>query len=210
MVVAPSFLVGASALTIYDGFVSRAEGLLLVLLYVGYVFGVIAEGRAVRARTEEIQHEAGELGGGPLRAAVIGALGLLAVYGGAWLLVEGGIRILSRTGLAGGFVGAALIGTLASLDEVLLEALPIRRGIPELATGNLFGTVGAFFSAVLGLAAVVRPLSLDSAAQIAFLAGVAMYALVAVTFILRGRAGKVLGVVIVAGYVAWLAYSASL
>src|ERR671931_441085 len=127
MVVAPSFLVGASALTIYDGFVSRAEGSLLVLLYVGYVFGVIAEGRAVRARTEEIQHEAGELKGGPVGAAMIGALGLLAVYGGAWLLVEGGIRILSRTGLEGGFVGAAMVGTLASLDEVVLEALPVRR-----------------------------------------------------------------------------------
>jgi cation:H+ antiporter len=141
---------------------------------------------------------------------VIGALGLLAVYGGAWLLVEGGIRILSRTGLEGGFVGAALVGSLASLDEVVLEALPVRRGVPELATGNLFGTVGAFFSAVLGLAAVVRPLALDPASQIAFLAGAAMYALVAVVFVLRGHAGKVLGIVILAAYAAWLAYSATL
>jgi cation:H+ antiporter len=132
------------------------------------------------------------------------------VYGGAWLLVDGGIRVVSRTSLAAGFVGAAIVGTLASLDEVLLEVLPVVRGQPELATGNLFGTVAAFSSAVLGLAALVRPLTIDSSADLAFLAAAALYVIVAVVFILRGRLSKPVALVLLAAYVAWLGYTATL
>ena len=210
MILAPALPVAACSLTVYDQYVSRAEGGLLIAMYAGYVLAVVAEGRALRARSEELQKEAQEVRGGALRASVIGALGLLAVYGGAWLLVEGAVRILARTGLAGGFVGAALVGTLASLDEVLLETIPIRRGSPELATGNLFGTVAAFTTAVIGLAALIRPLLLDSAAAVALLATAILYCLVAVVFLVRGSAWRVTGAVVLALYVAWLVYSATL
>src|SRR5207247_449086 len=82
----------------------------------------------------ELEHEAEEVRTSGRRAAIIAVAGLAAVYGGAWMLVDGGVRILSHTGLAAGFVGAAIVGALASLDEVLLDALPVIRGAPELAT----------------------------------------------------------------------------
>src|SRR5439155_3289094 len=112
--------------------------------------------------------------------------GLALVYVGATVVVNGGIRILERTSLAAGFVGAAVIGALAALDEVFLEVLPVLRGTPELATGNLFGTVAAFSTGVLGLAALVRPLEVDGAGATAFLAAAALYTVVATTFLARG------------------------
>ena len=210
MVVAPALPIAAGALALYDGTVTRPEGLLLLIVYGGYVAGVVAEGRGVKQRAAELEREAQELGGGRLRAAAVAVVGLVGLLVGAWLLVQGGIRILDRTGLGAGFVGAAIVGTLASLDEVLLEILPIRRGHPELATGNLFGTVAAFTSAIPGLAALIHPLVLDGAASVAFLAAAALYALVAVWFLLRERAGWVLGVLVLVAYAAWLVYAASL
>jgi cation:H+ antiporter len=126
------------------------------------------------------------------------------------VLVAGGIRVLTRTGLEGGFVGAAIVATLASLDEVLLEVLPIRRGRPELATGNLFGTLAAFTSFVPGLAALVHPLQVDGAGAVAFIAAAALYAFLAMAFLVRERAGRVVGLVVLAAYAAWLVYAASL
>ena len=210
MVIAPAIPLAAAALAISDQVVTRVEGLLLVFLYGGYVFAVLSEGRAVRQRAAELEHEAQEVKGDVSRAAVLAAGGLLAVFGGAWLLVDGGIRLLDTTGLSAGFIGAAIVGTLAGLDEVLLMALPVMRGTPELATGNLFGTVAAFTSAVLGLAAVVHPLTLDAASELAFLGGAAMYALVAVVFLLWGRLPRPLGLILVAAYVAWLVYASTL
>jgi len=210
MVISPSLTVVASALVLEDRFVSRPEGAFLILVYAGYVTIVIAEQRAVQRRAARLEEEARDVGGGTGRAAVVAVMGLAALFGGAWLLRAGGIRILTRTGLEAGFVGAAIVASLASLDEVLLEVLPIRRGRPELATGNLFGTLAAFTSFVPGLAALIRPLQLDGAAAVAFLAAAGLYAIVAVVFLLRERAWRVAGFVVLACYAAWLVYAASL
>src|SRR5919197_4539965 len=79
MVVAPSVSVGAAALVVYDQYVSRFEGLLLIMLYLGYVSAVVADGRALRQRVGELEHEATEVSGGAARAATLTVVGLASV-----------------------------------------------------------------------------------------------------------------------------------
>jgi cation:H+ antiporter len=124
---------------------------------------------------------------------------------GATLLVAGGGRLVDLTALSAGFVGAAVVGILVSLDEVLLEVLPIRQGQPELAMGNLFGTLAAFTTGVPGLAALVRPLILDGVAAATYLAAVLLYFVVGTAFLLRGRGGRLLGASVLLMYAVWLA-----
>jgi cation:H+ antiporter len=200
----------ASALVLEDRAVTRLEGGFLVVVYAAYVAIVVADQGAVRARGASLEEEARELKGGARRAATVAVAGLAALFGGAWLLVAGGVRILERTGLEAGFVGAAVVATLASLDEVLLEVLPIRRGHPELATGNLFGTLTAFTTFVPGIAALIRPLQVDGAGAVAFIAAAVLYTFVAVAFLVRGRAWRLVGAAVVLAYAAWLVYAASL
>lgn len=202
MIAVPSLGVILCALAIADRYVTRMEGLLLLVAYALYVLFVLWE------RRPDPPVERPE--GSDLRRSLIAALvGIGVVYLGAWMLVGGGSRLVALAGLSGGFVGAAIIGALASLDEVVIEVLPVRRGIPELATGNLFGTLAAFTTGVLGLASLVRPLDLDTAANLAFLALALLYAVVATVFFLRGRAGRVLGVVVLAFYGGWLVYAST-
>jgi len=208
MVLLPAATLLAGAAALADRVVSRPEGGALIGAYGIYLGIVIFDGRGAQARAEEIVREAEE--GPRLPPPVLLVGGLVLVYAGAGILVDGGVRLLSRTGLAAGFVGAAVIGALASLDEVFLEVLPVRRGIPELATGNLLGTVAAFSTGVLGLAALVRPLEVDGAGATAFLASAALYTVVATAFLARGRAGKVVGVAILALYGLWLAVASRL
>ena len=206
MVAVPAFAMVAGSLTMYDQVVTRGEGAALVIVYAIYVALVVREGRAAKARAGEIEREAAE--GPRVPPAVLLLGGLALVYVGATVLVGGGVRILERTTLAAGFVGSAIIGGLAALDEVFLEVMPVLRGLPELATGNLFGTVAAFSTGVLGLAALVRPLELDTAATTAFLAAAVLYAVVAVVFLVRGQAGRLTGVALLLVYGLWLAFSA--
>jgi len=202
MILLPALSLVAGAITVSDTVVGRFEGGALVLVYVVYLSAVVQEGRSAAKRAERIEQEAA---GSRLPPTVLLFGGLALVFGGAEMLVQGGIGILERTALSAGFVGAALIGALVSADEVLLEIIPIRRGVPELATGNLFGSVAAFTSGLLGLAAMVRPLVLDSAAESAFLAMALLYTMVAVPFLARGRAGKATGILVLVVYAAWLA-----
>ena len=208
MVLWPAATLVLGALAISDQVVSRYEGVTLVLAYVVYLSMVLRDREPAEAVGAHVEHEAEQAGRVPPLVLLLG--GLAFVYVGATIMVEGGVRILDRTGLTDGFVGAALIGALASADEVLLEILPIRRGLTSLATGNLFGTVGAFSTLVVGLAALIRPLAVDSAAASAFLAASLLYTIVATAFIVRAKAGKVVGVTLIVCYAAWLALSSQI
>jgi cation:H+ antiporter len=206
MVLLPALALATGAMAISDQVVTRLEGGGLIGIYLLYIGAVIWEGRAAQRKAEEIERESRE-GLQKLPPSVLLLVGLGLVYMGATVLVDGGVRILDRTSLAAGFVGAALIGALASLDEVLLEVIPVLRGMPGLATGNLFGTVAAFATGVIGLASMVRPLEVDSAASSAFIAASIVYTVVAVAFLFRGRAGKVVGLVVLAVYALWLLFA---
>lgn len=208
MVLLPGGTLLAGAAALADRMVSRLEGGALIGVYGIYLAIVVLDGRGAAARGDEIVREAEE--GPRLPPLVLLVGGLALVYAGATVLVDGGIRLLSRTTLTAGFVGGAIIGALASLDEVFLEVLPVRRGLPELATGNLFGTVAAFSTGVLGLAALVRPLHVDGAGATAFLASAVMYTAVATPFLARGRAGKVVGLAVLLLYGLWLALASRL
>ena len=207
MILAPAVHVLAAALVVSDRFVGRLEGGLLVALYLSYVVLVVRYSPETRhrARELEVQIPSRVL---PMRTGGMAVGGLVLLAGGATVLVAGATRLVDETDLAAGFVGAAILGVLVSLDEVLLEILPIRRGTPELATGNLFGTMAAFCSGVLGLAALVRPLLLDGAAAAAFLGAAVLYTVVATAFLRRGEAWRGTGILVLAMYAAWLILSA--
>jgi cation:H+ antiporter len=198
----------AGAIACRDLYVGRLEGAMLIGLYAVYVAFVLYDRRLAAPRLAEIEHEAERGPSDRLRALGLTVAGLGVVALGAAGLVEGGVRVLARTALAPGFVGAALIGVLASLDEVLLSVLPIRRGQDELATGNLFGTLAAFSTGVLGITALVRPLALDGATGAALTYAAVLYGAVAAVFLWRGQAGKVLGASLLVSYGVWLALAA--
>jgi cation:H+ antiporter len=203
MVALPALPVVACAIAISDRFVARWEGALLVVIYGAYVVLVILRGNGTGAREEARGSPAAPTRW--TRSALLTGGGLALVYLGATLLVTGGSRLVDLTALSAGFVGAAVVGILVSLDEMLLEILPIRRGQPELATGNLFGTLAAFTTVVPGVAALVRPLVLDGAAAAAFLAAALLYFVVGTAFLARGRAGRLVGGTVLVIYAAWLA-----
>jgi cation:H+ antiporter len=200
MVALPALPVIAGAVAISDRFVARWEGVLLLVIYGGYVVMVLLRGDAWAGARGSPEAPTTWRGTGLLAVG-----GLVLVYVGATLVVAGGGRLVDLTALSAGFVGAAVVGILVSLDEVLLEVIPIRRGEPALATGNLFGTLAAFTTGVPGLAALVRPLILDGAAAAAYLAVALLYFVVGTWFLVRGRAGRLLGATVLILYAAWLA-----
>jgi cation:H+ antiporter len=203
LVLTPALHLVAGAFALADRYVARLEGLFLVVMYLAYVGLLLRVGRTPAGLTE-IERETTEARHSTPVTAALTIAGLAMVAVGAAVVVGGASRFVAVSGLTAGFVGAAILGVLVSLDEVLLEVLPIRRGTPELATGNLFGTLPAFAAGVLGLAALVRPLDVDSAAAAGYLAVALLYFLVATVFLARGRAGRWLGGFLILCYTGWL------
>jgi Ca2+/Na+ antiporter len=193
----PGGVLLATAITLADQVVTRAEGAGLIGVFVVYLL-VVATAEPSRRRMD-LDHDSSPPRTGA--AALVGtAIGVGVLYVAATLLLGGAIRILERTTLAAGFVGAALVGAGASLREAART-----RRTPE----GPFRAVAALASGVLGTAALLRPLVVDAVAASALLAAAALYALVCAVFLVRGEAWRLTGLLVLGLYGAWLFLTAT-
>jgi Ca2+/Na+ antiporter len=208
---AAAFLLAAAMAQ--DRFFERFEGAILAAVEVPFLAWVVAEDAAERADPEPVSANPG--GEAPPRASGgwgavgAGALGVALAVGGAALLVEGAVRVAARAPLVPGFAGATLVGTLTALPFVLTVVFPRRRAAGDAVRGTLQACV-ALVTLAPGVAAIVRPFELDAPATVGLLGAAGMYAACAAWLLVRGRAGRVLGALVLAGYAAWLVYAGSL
>ena len=200
-----ALIVGAIA--IQDLAISRFEGAVLLAATAAHAF-YLMQGWRERSLPEAVGQDIVRAGSGRPRripAWLLAFVGLGIVYLGANLLLDGSTRLLARTSLAPGFVGAAVVGSLASAHRVVDEVRPVRRADATLAFGNLFGAVVVFSTGAVGLAALIRPLVLDSSVAVAYIAASALFTVLATVLLARGRAGRVTGVVLLVLFGAWIA-----
>lgn len=118
-----------------DGDVSRVEGVLLLLVAAGLMVWLYRESPFFKR-----QHEEGEVTGAEL--VVHGVRGLLTTV------------MLSET-----FLGMAVVGMGESLEETARMVTPARRGHPELAWGNVVGTIVVLLTFNLGVIALLSPIA---------------------------------------------------
>ena len=123
-------------------------------------------------------------------------------------LLWGGRTLVGHSGLAAGFVAAAIIGPLSALGG-LRSCLPVAgtddasAAAATVAAGNAFCSIASLAAGTLGLAALIHPLVADGPATFAAVGLAGVYAPLAVAFTARGRAGRVAGALAVAAAVIW-------
>lgn len=196
----------------WDGHVGRAEGVILVLLYVGYVAAIwIAERRppalGETAELEEAAHAAetdrpGRVG----KELVIVLAGLGAMVVGAVLLVDG-VRDLVDAEADQTRVSLTIVGFVTGFELVVLAWSAARRGISEAVVAGVVGSYAYNATMTLGAAAIVRPLGIADAHLLRLPMVVMLLALVAVlSLAMRRRAlSRTDGLAMLAAYPAFVA-----
>jgi cation:H+ antiporter len=190
-----------------DGTANRLEGFLLVLGAIGLMVWLYRCSPVFRRTANEDEPP----DGAAAPPSAIKAVGLLIVATtvivfGAELLVSGVRRLVSTAGLSEAFLGMAVIGLGESLEETARMVAPARRGHPELALGNVVGTVVTLLAFNLGLIALVQPLTADPLVlrlHVPYLAGCTV--VVAVALLALRKLGRRSGALLVALYVVYLA-----
>ncbi len=86
--------------------------------------------------------------------------GLAALYYGGEMLVTASVRIARSLKLSPFLIGATVIGFGTSSPELSVSILAALEGAPELAMGNVIGSNIANIGLVLGLTALIAPLSI--------------------------------------------------
>ncbi len=132
-------------------------------------------------------------------------LGLVAVFVGAEMVVNGVRTVLATFPISEVFLGMTVIALGESLEETARMVVPARRGHPELAWGNVVGTVIVLLAFNLGVIALLHPLTADPWVlrfHAPYLIGCT--ALVALALLWAERLGRAMGALLVGLYLCYL------
>lgn len=146
---------------------------------------------------EEDALEDAAAGRRPLRRAIGWTLvGLAFIAAGGDVVAWGANGLIASLGLSAGFVGMVVTPLGVEAEEILRQVVPARRGRPDVSAGNAVGTVLWFLLFNLGLIALITPVHVPARVRFLDWPAVAVAAVVAGAFLLRGRLGRAEGAVL--------------
>lgn len=179
-----------------DGRLSRLEGGLLVGWFAIALVGAARSGRELLADegNDRKRHPGARL-----------LVGLGVLTGGGWLLGEGLRAVVRHVGVSQTLLGNTALAATVEAEELARVAVPARRGRPELALGNIAGTIVHFATLNAGVIALVKPLPLDHVTARLYLpAAAASPAILAGLLLTRRQLGHVEGASLAALYAAYV------
>lgn len=146
----------------WDGILSRLEGGILlvgIVTYTCYVYRMaLKESRAVEQEYEEFVGAAYD---SILKDIFWIIIGLVALVGGAYLLVHSAIYIARVVGISELVIGLTVIAVGTSLPELATSMVAAIRKESDISVGNVIGSNVFNILAVLGIAAIIQPLQIN-------------------------------------------------
>ena len=202
------FMLGATVLLwplAAAGVVSRPVGLVLAAFLILFNVLSVRWGRdadAGASRTNDADD-----GPAPGRSLTITVVGLVALLLGAELLVRGASDIARTLGASETVIGLTLVAIGTSLPELATSVAAGRRGQIQIVAGNVIGSNLFNVLGALGISAAVVPVAMEPSLATAEVPGVVLLTLLAGVFMLTGRrVARVEGIVLLAGYAAYLIF----
>lgn len=193
-----------TAMVAWNGDISRLEGLVLLALFAGLM--VLQLRPALQNRAALLaQKDENEVQMKPSLIAVNIVIGLAAIILGGQLAVNGATGIARMFGLSETLIGLTIVAIGTSLPELVTSLVAARRGQNDIAMGNVIGSNLFNILLILGVSALISPISVLPTAVI----DGAILLVVSLLFYLPARKGTLsrpVGAVMALTYVAYTAY----
>lgn len=137
--------------------VNRIEGSIMLLFFGLYLIYII---NLSREQPDEFSTEGRSLMSGKRSFLVMG-IGIIGLYlGGKWI-VDGAVHMASVLGSSREFIGLTVVAVGTSLPELVTSVVAARKKNMDIAVGNVIGSNIFNILWILGLSAVIRPLSFN-------------------------------------------------
>ncbi len=136
---------------LYDGALSRYDGIVLLAAYAVYLFRLVKQKPGSKERVNSYK-------GGLLKPVFAFILGSALLLASAYMLVYSSKEVAVFLNIPMIMIGFSLVAIGTSLPEVTFEAKAILSQHRGMVFGDLMGSVVTNSSLVLGLAAVIRPI----------------------------------------------------
>ncbi|USZ69111.1 calcium/sodium antiporter [Halorussus salilacus] len=189
-----------------DGSLSALDGAMMLALlagFTGYLLYDSRKGDAAAAITEDVDVDRDE--SSSLRDAVI-LLGAGAfLLGGSMGLLEGSTNLLRAYGFSNLFIALTVIAFGTSLPELATSVVSAFRGEAEFSIGNVIGSNIYNVLAVIGLLAIVNPLTVKTSVQSFHFPVLLGFTVAAIALMAASRRiSRANGVLLLAGYAAFI------
>ncbi|NDJ60402.1 MAG: calcium/sodium antiporter [Chloroflexi bacterium] len=207
------FMIGFSVLALVlalDGSLSRMDGLVLLVGFAVFTGFVYWEARRERSDIEPEIEEFEELEGlveatTPWLEVVRLLAGLALLIFGAQFMVEGAVSIARALNVSEAIIGISLVAIGTSLPEVATCVIASLRRENDIVTGNVVGSNISNLMVILGLTALVLPITVTpDLLQFEFL-GMIGFALVLLPIALRQTLGRRPAIILLGAYVVFIA-----
>jgi len=146
-------------LMLFDGTISKLEGLVLVVMYFVYAFFLSNEKATLRQSKKRMSSF--EKWGLP----VMLILGLIIMAGCSWQLVQIAIKIAAVWGVSWFWMGLLLIAFGTTLPELLLLTFSPKKNKASLVLVDLLSSVVMNSTVILGIVALISPIVLRESVQ---------------------------------------------
>jgi|SRR3989344_3640482 len=140
----------ATIVTIWDGVVSRVEGLTLLVLCTMWILKV--------AREKHEEHHKGVTSSALIITFLLSIAGLLSVLLGSFFVVNGAVSIAKELGVSEALVGLLIVGIGTSLPEITVSFVAAKRRDYGMAVGNIIGSNIFDFLGIIGASALAYPM----------------------------------------------------
>ncbi|ARV12722.1 calcium/sodium antiporter [Gilvibacter sp. SZ-19] len=192
-----------------DKVISFYEGLILVISLVAYLYLLIRRAR-LRAKSEGEESVNGALAKTSGAKIIIWlVIGGIALWGGSELLVKGAVNIAEAVGISERVIAVTMIAIGTSVPELAASVIAALKKEKAISLGNLIGSNIFNIASVLGLTALIQPITLNDpkvlTADIIWMLSFA-FVLIPLAFIpKRFTLGRYKGLLLVIGYAVFIA-----
>lgn len=212
------FLILVSVLLLVFGVnlkLGRIEGLALLALFTYFLVNTI---KSAKKSTENHSFETGETAVAieiettsseislP-KTILVSIIGIIGIVIGGDMVVNSATSIATSFGMSANLVGLTIVAVGTSLPEFVTSIVAIKKGETEIAIGNVIGSNLFNILLVLGLAAVINPISMSILAFIDIVFMVLITLLLYLFMKKRNSLVKSQGIILVVLYIAYMTYT---
>lgn len=135
------------------------------------------------------------------------AAGLLGLFLGGEALVRGAVAVAYRFAMPPLLIGLTVVGFGTSTPELLVSVQAALGGVPDIAIGNVVGSNIGNILLIVGVTALIWPITVAARSLRRDLAVMMLAALALVPLFWLGQIGRVAGLGLVLGLLAYLVWS---
>ena len=191
----------------------RADGIILLVLFVGYLLYMIFSAKKARSESNKLAEEEEELAEEEIKIlpawkCIVYILGgMVAIKYGGDFVVDGASAIAAGFGLSQTLIGLTIVALGTSLPELVTSIVAASKGETGMAVGNVVGSNIFNLLLILGVSSAIHPIAISMASFVDLCVLLAV-SLIAFGFVITGkRINRAEGFTMIVMYLAYTAFS---